>query len=230
MTRPRLLEIDLLRTLAICMMVGYHAAFDLDAFFGVPLPLNSMPWWLFARSTAVLFLLLSGLTFELTRHGSRSRKWRRIGILWMCAALVSATTYVWDAESFVRFGILHCIAASLTLLQILPGTPLTRGMLAACIVALAIPLRELTAETSWLLPLGMMPRGFRSLDYFPLVPWFGVVLAGAALSPLLLSRMHTYTAEAHPVLRAFALPGRHALLLYMVHQPLLLGILTAALP
>ena len=41
-----------------------------------------------------------------------------------------------------------------------------------------------TAEFSgpaFLLPLGVIPAGFHSLDYYPLLPWASLFLCGAAL-------------------------------------------------
>ena len=76
----------------------------------------------------------------------------------------------------------------------------------------------------WLLPLGIHSPEFASYDYFPLVPWFGVFLAGAALgkwayapgrSLLPLSPRETFINFA----------GRHSLLIYLVHQPVIMGVL-----
>jgi uncharacterized membrane protein len=78
----------------------------------------------------------------------------------------------------------------------------------------------------WLAPLGITPTQYPAVDYFPIVPWLGVVLLGVFLGNVL------YGEKA----RRFPLPawgdvfpfhaleflGRHSLLIYMVHQPLLL--------
>ena len=89
--------------------------------------------------------------------------------------------------------------------------------------------QSIDATTRWFVPFGLAPAGYAPLDYFPLVPWFGVLLLGMGLANLL------YT----PTGRRFCLPdlataapmrwlqplGHHSLVLYLVHQPLLWGTL-----
>jgi len=73
------------------------------------------------------------------------------------------------------------------------------------------------------------------VDYVPVFPWFGVVLLGVAAGRLVLRHAATI-ARFQPksrVLRALAFGGRHTLLLYLVHQPLIVGglaLATAVLP
>ena len=39
----------------------------------------------------------------------------------------------------------------------------------------------------WLLPLGIVPASFASVDYTPLIPWFGAVLVGMGVGEFLYS-------------------------------------------
>lgn len=226
----RYLEIDLLRTLAITMMVAYHLAFDLEYYYDIPiLRTVGTGGWIFARSTAILFLLLAGMSISISKKNGTARKWKRIGIILLCALGISAITYMWEPETYVRFGILHCIAGSLALLMIVPPSPVFRGVLALGIMLLGNMEIPYAAETELLVPFGIRPSHFVSLDYFPLLPWSGVVLAGSALTPYTIRRMHTYSCGKHSVVSWMTLPGRHALFLYMVHQPILILILSIVL-
>jgi uncharacterized membrane protein len=66
-------------------------------------------------------------------------------------------------------------------------------------------------------------------DYVPLFPWTGVVLLGIAAGHLLWRHAFAplaWLARAPAPLRWL---GRHSLVVYMVHQPLLLGALWLAL-
>lgn len=216
-------EIDLLRTLAIGMMALYHLAFDLEYYYGIPLLTKAgTSGWVFARSTAILFLLLAGASMGISRSKGSARRWKRIAVIALCAFGISVATYIWDTETYVRFGILHCIAGSLALLMVLPPSKMIRGILAISIIGIGNLSSTLTAPTELFIPLGLQPKGFTTLDYFPLFPWSGVVLIGSLLVSPLLQKMHTYTPAKRTPVSLLALPGRHALFLYIVHQPLLL--------
>jgi uncharacterized membrane protein len=216
-------EIDLLRTLAIGMMVLYHLAFDLEYYYGIPLLTKAgTGGWVFARSTAILFLLLAGASMGISHSKGSARRWKRIAIIALCALGISVATYIWEPELYVRFGILHCIAGSLALLMVLPPSRIIRGVLAISIIIVGNIGTTFSVQTELFVPLGLRPETFTTLDYFPLFPWSGVVIIGALLVSPLLQKMHTYTPAKRTPVSLLALPGRHALFLYIVHQPVLL--------
>lgn len=74
--------------------------------------------------------------------------------------------------------------------------------------------------------LGFMPKSFFSTDYFPLLPWLFLFWAGYFLHHLLGRE------RLAPLRRSVCPPlgwmGRHSLVLYLLHQPVILGVLTAA--
>ncbi len=243
----RYIELDLLRTLAILLMVVYHACYDLEIFYGWKLGMfNHWGWTALQEGTAGLFLLLVGCSFAISwnRHQARHpdepfpfryRKYllRGMGVV-ACGLLVSAVTYGMDAESYVRFGILHLIGTSILLLPFFGGMKEWTAAIGLAIVCLGIGLgigSSVTAETSLLLPLGVMPPDFFSVDYFPLIPWFGIVLIGYATGyfcyvRLTRDRNSLVSSVSHARRRrALAWPGRHALAIYLAHQPILLLLL-----
>ncbi|MEK7217937.1 MAG: heparan-alpha-glucosaminide N-acetyltransferase domain-containing protein, partial [Patescibacteria group bacterium] len=122
MRTDRYLELDLLRTIAIVMMVIYHAAFDLSFFFELPLNALSGGWFLLQRMTANLFLLLVGVSFAVSygrmeaRGASRREilmKYARRGaFVFLCGMLVTAVTAYVVPDAYVRFGVLHLIGVS----------------------------------------------------------------------------------------------------------------------
>src|SRR3989338_5310320 len=120
--RQRHLEIDLLRTIAILGMIAHHLCFDLYQFYdsGVH-PWQGM-WYVVARSTSSLFLLLVGVSFAISsaRGGNTwSKALKRTAKILACALMINAITYMLDPEQFIRFGILHCIGVSALLLPLL---------------------------------------------------------------------------------------------------------------
>lgn len=225
-------EIDLLRTLAIACMVVYHAAYDLAVLYGRDIPVFDTGWTLFARATANLFLLLVGIGFAISasRKESVAHLWKKQGNRFLtlagAAALVSVATYLIDPHTFVRFGILHLIALSMLLLPVV--RPLREGSVLLGGMILATGMQ--TLQTKQFQPLatafGFPPPDFATVDYFPVLPWFGTVLIGYGLGHLLYVRFPAWRKrlpDSAP--NAVTWPGRHSLMIYLLHQPIILSLL-----
>ncbi len=231
-TTPRYPLVDMLRGVAIVLMIAYHFSFDLNYYQVLHIDFNHTPFWLDARAFIVsLFLGLVGVSLHLaTAHGLNIRRYlRRLLLLLACAGLVSLASYQLFPRSFIYFGILHFIAVASVL-----GLPFTRlhwsNLLLGCAVIAAGLLYHATAFDSRLLgSLGFMTYKPLTEDYVPLAPWFGVVLIGIFIGRSVFARTPTPTwarwHSGHPLARLLAFGGRHSLLIYMLHQPLLLGAL-----
>ncbi|HKW81111.1 MAG TPA: heparan-alpha-glucosaminide N-acetyltransferase [Casimicrobiaceae bacterium] len=225
----RIGAIDALRGVAICLMIAYHFAFDLNWFGYVDADFDHNPFWLGARGTIVTaFLLLVGVSLLLARRAGSSRAhfWRRIALIVACAVLVSAASYVTFARTFITFGILHCIALSSVLAW--PATRFPRLALAAgiAIVAIGNSLSLPLFDQPWLNWVGLMTHKPATEDYVPLLPWIGVVLIGIALGAWLADRQFRPLRVAlHAAPGWLMWLGRHSLLVYMAHQPVLTGLL-----
>jgi uncharacterized membrane protein len=219
-------------------MVIYHMMYDLWAFYDWRIDPVAGGWWLFARATATLFLLLVGVSFAVSWHramsssaGAQKARWkylRRGMMIFLCGMLVSIVTYLFDPSTYVRFGILHCIGVSIALLPLF--TKLREWSAFAGIAMIAGGwVQARTASTFLLLPLGITPIGFMSVDYFPLLPWFGVVLIGYAIGHVVYVCRNFRSALSYktPLCRWFTLPSRYALPIYLLHQPVLLLLLWA---
>lgn len=205
--RPRYIAIDLLRTAAILGMVLYHAAYDLETFRGWDLDVNAGGWKVFQVCVASLFLLLVGVSAVF----SQAHPWKRFARIGGAALLVSAGTYLFDPNTFVYFGILHLIALSALLLPLL--RPLREGtiLIGLVIVALGIAF-----------PLA---APFPALDYFPPFPWLGIPFVGFGIGQWYYVRHDRIPHPAPVWLQWLTWPGRHSLIVYLIHQPILLMIL-----
>lgn len=224
-------ELDLLRTVAILGMVAYHTAFDLRFLHHWPIAVNTGAWKLLQRLVCSLFLLLVGAGLAISWQRSTYPRFLRRGLRLLSLGLViTAFTVVFDSRTFVRFGILHAIGVSVLLVPLLAPLKELNALLGLAVLVLARFLPQ-HADTTLLLPLGVTPPGFRSLDYCPLVPWLGPVLIGHALGHSLYVRWTAWRrllpGTAGPTVRALGLLGRHSLLIYMLHQPILVGLLAA---
>ncbi len=228
---PRYPEIDLLRTVAILSMVVYHAAFDLDQLYGWDWDVLTGYWRLFARATAILFLLVSGMSFAISwdRSPRWSKAWKRAIVVLGAGVFVSGATYAISPDDYVRFGILHLIGAAALLLPLMASLKEGNFFFGILFIWLGTILGSMRIDTSLLLPLGLMPHEFVTLDYFPIAPWFGVLLIGSGLGHLLYIRSTVWRKHLPSLVlfpSYFVLFSHHSLLIYLLHQPLLILLLT----
>jgi uncharacterized membrane protein len=229
--RPRIWEIDFLRGLSIILMVGYHLLFDLGEFRGVKsflgfsTDLSGAAWTAAQAFFAGIFVVLSGVSSTLSRSNLR----RGVKLL-VVAAAVTAVTWFFEPSAAVLFGILHCLAVSILLYGALfeRKGPWVCAVWGAVVMGFAVFLPMLRTAMAvnfdWLVPFGIYSPAFSSYDYFPLVPWFGVFLAGAALGKTVYAPGKSlFPRPPRETFINFA--GRHSLLIYVVHQPVIMGIL-----
>lgn len=234
----RLDSVDLARGIAVILMIVYHFCWDLVFFGLVDWPLLTDTLWLaFRNLVAGLFLGLVGVSLVLaSRHGLRLRPFvRRLAVITAAAAIVSAATWLAIPDDFIFFGVLHHIALAsvLGLAFLRLPVPLILAAAGACLLApsaLAAPLFD-EPGLRW---LGLMTYAPRTNDYVPVFPWFAAVLAGIALTRLALAgnrpaldRLSHWRVPR----RATALLwlGRQSLVVYLLHQPLLIGSLAGLL-
>ncbi|WP_295317485.1 heparan-alpha-glucosaminide N-acetyltransferase [Roseobacter sp.] len=232
-TGGRLLWLDIARTAALVGMVVFHFFHDLEIFGILPRGTTVTGGWdVFSSLVAGSFLFIAGISFWLA-HGDGVR-WRsfvrRLIVLCLAAALVSLATWVVFPDNFIRFGILHCIALSGVLGLIclrLPGV--VNAGLAIVFVMAPDHLRSDLFNADLLLWTGLATVTPPALDYIPVMPWSGWFLAGLAAAQMLRPgrlRPAIALSRRYPKGAAFlAWPGRHSLTIYLLHQPVLLGLI-----
>jgi uncharacterized membrane protein len=212
-------------------MVIFHGAYDLEAFYDWDIGVFQGGWLVFEQAVAYAFLLTAGASFVVAherakvRGGTWKRHLRRSVQVLAAAALVSAATYLLDPETYVRFGILHLIGVGIALLPLFARLREANLALGVAVIAMGKWVHSYAVTSSWLLPLGFMPPHFRSVDYFPLFPWFGAMLIGAGIGSLIYVRLERTPNPAHSLPLWLSWPGRHSLLLYLAHQPVILLVL-----
>ena len=228
-------ELDVLRTLAILGMIIYHGAYDLVTFYDYDFQMMQGGWLILQRTVAITFLLLVGISFAISCNRTSAEKiWikflkRGLTVI-ACGYLVSIVTYIIDPVTYVRFGILHLIGVSIILLPFFMRFKRWNLLIATVIFLSGSWIRPIILPANVLLPLGFMPPFFKTVDYFPLLPWFSTVLIGLVIGQTfyvrnLAWRTHLPSSLLTPyALRLITIPGRHALLIYLIHQPILLGI------
>lgn len=256
--RGRLRWLDALRGLTLCSMIFYHGMWDAVYLRGLAAPwYAALPGYLWQQSICWSFILLSGFSFRLGR-----RPLRRGLEVSIAGALVMAVTGLIMPEERILFGVLSLLGACMLLL-IVPDRLISKCLknrVCACraggavlffsllcfflsrdvnsgylgfeglrLFALPAPLYR-NLFTAW---LGFPPRGFYSTDYFSLLPWCFLYLAGYGLRLLWETRGEKREAAGQRrsavtrdmpgvPLHFLEFLGRHSLWIYLLHQPLLM--------
>ena len=235
----RLGVVDALRGSAMVWMTVFHFCFDLSHFGYWSQNFRVDPVWTLQRTVIVsLFLLCAGLGQSVAIHQGQS--WGRFGRRWMqvaaCALLVTLGSWAMFPRSFIYFGVLHGMAAMLPLVRATAAW--RRWLWLAGGVALALPWMAHAALTGPLVDwavyfnarslnwLGLVSHKPFTEDYVPVLPWLGVMWWGMAAGNWLLEHRPQWLHLRLPVgLQGLAVLGRWSLSYYMLHQPVLIGLL-----
>jgi len=238
--------LDALRGAFVLLMIVYHAAY-IGVMQGIlSLELYTGFWWLFPRAIAAGFIALSGWSLDAKKnagapYGYFARRAARLALPALCVS--AASLIMFGRGSFVFFGILHALALSSLLAWPLLGRPALALAAALAALAAGLALGPLRFGWPYLAWLGFRPRGLYPVDYLPLLPWFAWTALGAAahalsgrLSPLLrpprqitlVPSRDTGRNDAHGaagrIVTTLAFLGRHSLIIYLAHLPLLFGL------
>ena len=228
--KKRVWELDAFRGLCVLGMVIVHFVYDLIDLYAL-VDWEYPEWFLFVMKWGgLLFILISGICATLGR-----RSVRRGVIVVLCGLVCTAVTYgmyrfgMAGQGLIIYFGVLHCLGTCMILWWLFKRLP--TWLLAVLGVAMAVAglyLQTRTFDTGlWLMPLGSMPDGFASSDYFPLLPNLGYFLLGGVLGRTLYHKKESLLPkvnERNPVLRFLQLCGKASLWIYLLHQPVLSGL------
>ena len=230
--------LDTLRGLSIASMIGYHTCWSMVYLFGVSLPwYRSTGAYLWQQSICWTFILLSGYCFSLGRHPLRRGLMTFGG-----GALVTLVTLVILPDSPILFGVLTLLGTAALLTSALDPAlrrlPPAAGFILSA--ALFFLLRNVNRGTLGFGPLAFFPlpeswyhnlltaflgfpgADFVSSDYFSLLPWLFLFWVGYYFYKI----CPDFLAGSSLSLPVFTAMGRHALLLYLLHQPVIFLVLT----
>ena len=251
MNGKRYVLLDVLRGLCLISMILYHAMYDVVAILGRPVSWYwEWPGYLWQQSICWTFILLSGFCWGLSRRPVRHALLvSGAGLLVTVVTLFAMPSELILCGVLTLLGLCGLLLCALhKLLELLSlRIPPLFGLL--CSLLLFFLLRDLPhgslgfeGLTVCALPdslyqfppaaiLGFPAPGFSSSDYFPLLPWFFLYLSGHFLRLVFASRPHVQNFLFGPqeqkekaMLAPFAFLGRHSLLIYLLHQPILLGL------
>jgi len=215
-------ELDVLRAAAIVLMVMFHLVYDLKEFAGVNIDYQAPLWFFIGKTSALLFIFISGLCSGFSRFTVR----RGIKVLFY-GMVITVVTYLFMKDEYVRFGILHFLGVAMILSGILLFrlSSWTLWGLASSSALLGFWVKGQVVNTSLLVPFGLLYNGFSTIDYYPLFPYLAVTILG------ILAYRHFYARRTEPLV-AFELNSelvrwlsRNSLGIYLLHQPIILFII-----
>jgi uncharacterized membrane protein len=233
----RFIEIDLLRGIAIALMVAFHLLWDLD-YYGLS-PLDKHIYW-YSTICPVLFFSIVGISLMLSaRHKTKNQLILRGAIILAIGIIISEISKLIIPDRPVTFGVLHCIGLSMIIGAFFVNNKKTIQVYAASVfIALGwfMELWQVQSPNILQLAIGIHQANLwqSTVDYFPMFPWFGIVLMGMAVGNVLYKdgkRQFPFPDLSKYVpARFMSWVGKHSLAIYLAHQPIIAGALIYVVP
>lgn len=228
MKKERIWELDALRGLCVVGMILVHLVYDLHSMSRLNFELPA--WFTLVQNYGNLFfILISGICAILA-----GRSFRRGVVVFGAGLLVSyVTLFMQEVLSMqymaVWFGVLHLLGVCMMLFPLFRRLPHWALLaLGAAMAALGYWMASIRVGVNFLFPIGLRAEGFfRGSDYFPLFPYLGWFLIGAGLGKLLYREKRSLLPRVNSefcALRFLRFVGRHSLEVYLLHQPVLMGL------
>lgn len=211
----RSINLDCLRGFAVVIMVIFHFSYDLNAFRFAKINFNSGFWYWFPRFIVFCFLFSMGMSLVHV-HGKQFRpkimlkRFYKIGLF---ALIISITTYFMFPKNWIYFGTLHCIA-----IGTLIGAPLARFPKTNLIISFLILVSIYTFDITFKKLSSFV--AVNSMDYIPIYPWYMIIGLGIFFQHL---KLPIPSIGNNTISQSFSYLGKHSLLIYVLHQPILFG-------
>ncbi|MEM0214364.1 MAG: heparan-alpha-glucosaminide N-acetyltransferase [Archaeoglobaceae archaeon] len=212
----RFWEIDFARGIAVILMLIFHLFFD--AYYFGKIKLEGDFWFWFPRFIGGTFIFISGFTFSIA-YKNFKRVLRRTLRLLLIALGITIATYIFAPDKMVIFGIIHFFALASVFGFLFLGKPFLSLSVGILFLIANFHVSELLIKEPYLVWLGIMPYGFRTLDYYPMIPWFGVFLLGMFFGSYYRRESSNYWSNPINFL------GRHSLAIYLIQHPVIVFLL-----
>ena len=214
----RIWEIDLLRALAITLMIIFHTVVDLNEFVGIDIDYLSGFWYWEGKASALIFIFISGISSGFSKNTVR----RGIKVI-AYGMVITFVTYILFREQYIRFGILHLLGISMILFPLFKRmNNILLFIISAVIALIAIPLENVLVNTSLLLPFGVMYRGFTTLDYYPLSPYFSIFILGIIAYKTYYYKKQSLCKFSYEN-KYITMISKNSLAIYLIHQPIIIA-------
>lgn len=217
---------DFLRGMAIIGMIIFHLFFILN-FFGIKLQqMHEGAWLFFGNLIRFTFIGLVGISLSLSSHKKYSQVIKRALLIILGGLIVSLVTYIFVKENTVRFGILHFIGVGIFLALPFRNLKYSNLMIAFAIYAISFYTSHLQINNFAGFVLGFADnQNIQDLDYFPLFPWISFIFLGIFIGNSLKNTSIAKLTNTPNIIKPICHLGRHSLKIYLIHIPVLLGLI-----
>ena len=225
----RLIGIDIFRGWAIVLMVLFHLSYDLEHFNYIDFHIQSNSFFIWFRFLIVsMFLFTVGMSLKLThQQGINYKSLKKRALLLSIASLfVSIGSYMVFPNTWIYFGVLHFVLfVSFLILPFLNYPKI--ALFTALITFIAFQLKII--HMHWLFELLVIPLHLPPTlteDVVRLFPWISFVLLGTATVSLQWHKKlfnRNFFNKKSKKNGFFIFLGRHSLLIYLIHQPIIFG-------
>ena len=241
MRKVRYHLLDSIRGIVLVSMIMYHLSWNLVYMYGVHWPWYHSKWaYIWQQSICWTFILMSGFCWSMGKNPLK-----RGLMVFGGGALVTLVTLVVMPQNRVVFGVLTMIGSAMLLMipldKVFRNVAAEFGLIASALLFLVT--RNVNAgrlgfegvqlglvPREWYMNLltayiGMPPADFYSTDYFSLIPWFFLFAAGYFAYGICKKRNIFRLRFWQKEIPVFSFLGKHSLLIYLLHQPVLYGVL-----
>ena len=231
MERDRIQLIDFVKGIDIVFMVLFNYSITLDYFNFIRIPSSFIYRYILPIFIASIFIFISGvlayISYEKQKEKLTMKYFKRGMKLLFYAILITLFTYVFVPRNTIFFGILHFFAVTSFLMPIFIKFNKLNLIAGSIIILSGVYLQQQTFGFSYLLWLGFVPENFSTFDYFPIIPWLGVILLGVYYGRYIVETVEEIKMEGR-FSSIFKFLGQHSLTVYLIHQPLLIMFLFAS--
>lgn len=219
-TKSRVWEIDFFRGIALLLMIYFHILFDLKEIYNYNIDYTKGFNAFTGRAAGTLFVLLSGISCTF----SRSNLKRGLKILAL-AILITLTTYLYNPDMIIVFGVLHFLGVSILLYSLLEKLDIKLLAIIGTIIFISDNLvKNITPDFDYLFIFGITSNNFVSSDYYPLIPWLGIFIYGIIIGKVLYKEKRSVF-NYNMGNNIISWLGKHTLPIYIIHQPLIILII-----
>lgn len=218
MNNKRVFEIDLLRFIAIILMIVFHFAYDLNTYGNFNVDYSSIGLRSIGEISGFLFIFVSGISSGYSKHTTQ-RGFKIFGF----GMAITIITYIVIGYQYVRFGVLHLLGVAILLYPFISFLQPLQLLLAAIgSYVLGFVFKGVVTSTFLLLPLGIYYNGFESVDYYPIFPYISYFILGIFAYKTFYKkgkRMIKKEIQISFITKA----SNYSLWIYLIHQPVLIG-------
>jgi len=215
-------------------MIVFNYVWTLN-FFGITKTnIHSFHWKLLALATAGTFIFLVGISLTLSYSRLKPKqnyvkKYFIRGLkIFGYGIAVTIVSYILLKNNFVRFGILHFIGTGIIFSIPFLNFKELNLFFGVLVILIGNFLKNIVVTSHLLVWVGLQYAGFHTVDFFPIFPWFGLILIGIFFgNKLFPNGKRKIKARQKPInaLRPFCFLGRHSLPIYFLHMMVILSVI-----